>query len=257
MTDSRVIEAGSPLVMRTRPGQPLSRQIADDLIARIGDGEFAPGEKLPGEVDLMAQYGVGRNTVREAVQGLVALQMLDVRPRRGATVLTASPDRALPTRTLSALLSRELTDDLYEMRLLLETEAAARAAARRDPRELQEIRHQHERMQHEISRGTAPWQTDLQFHDAIARACGNSVLPIMLGSASDLLARDRQAAAQLHEENVHEALGEHGAVLLAIEAGDPVAARQLMADHIRTASGYVARLRELRATNRDGTTGAS
>lgn len=250
-TDSRAIEPGSRLVMRTRPGQSLSRQVADHLIERIGQGEFEPGDKLPGELDLMAQYGVGRNTAREAVQGLVALRMLDVRPRRGATVLTVSPDRALPKGTLSALLSRELTDDLYEMRLLLETEAAGRAAARHNPRELQEIRHHHERMRHQISRGMVPWKTDLQFHDAIARACGNSVLPIMLESASDLLARDRQAASRLHDENVHEALDEHEAVLVAIEEGDPAAARRLMGEHIRTASGYVARLRALRDGDRD------
>lgn len=244
-------EPGSRLVMRTRPGQSLSRQVADHLIERIGQGEFGPGDKLPREVDLMAQYGVGRNTAREAVQGLVALHMLDVRPRRGATVLTVSPDRALPKGTLSALLSRELTDDLYEMRLLLETEAAGRAAARRNPRELREIRHHHERMRHQISRGIVPWKTDLQFHDAIAQACGNSVLPIMLESASDLLTRDRKAASRLHDENVHEALDEHEAVLVAIEEGDPAAARRLMAEHIVTASGYVARLRALRDSDWD------
>ena len=226
-----------------RPGLALSRQVSDDLLARIGQGEFGPGDKLPGEVELMAYYGVGRNAVREAVQGLVALHMLDVRPRRGATVLAASAARALPTDTLSALLSSELTEDLYEMRLLLETEAAARAAARHRPAELTLIRRRHEQMRADIAAGVAPWEPDLQFHYAIAKACGNSVLPIMLEAASALLRRDRQAASELTEKS-HEAFAEHDGILLAIEAGDPVAARQRMADHIRTASTYVAQLRE-------------
>lgn len=235
-----------------RPGLSLSRQVSDDLLARIGRGEFGPGDKLPGETELMAYYGVGRNAVREAVQGLVALEMVDVRPRRGAIVLAASPQRALPHHTLTALLSRELTEDLYEMRLLLETEAAARAAARHDPTELAEIRRRHEVMRAEVESGVAPWLSDLKFHYAIANACGNSVLPIMLEAASALLARDRQAAAALVEE-AHEAFRQHDEILLAIEAGDPMAARLRMAEHIRTASTYVARLRE-RAGNQTPTT---
>lgn len=212
-------------------------------MARIAGGEFSPGAKLPGEKELMAEYGVGRNTVREAVQGLVAMKMLDVRPRLGATVLSTAPEHALPRHQLVALMSSELTEDLYEMRLLLETEAAALCARRGTAEAVGEIRRWHHVYDEERRTGAAPWQTDLKFHDAIARGSGNSVLPLMLGAAADLLARDRAAAALLRSE-VKTAFRQHTLVLEAIEAGDPDVAREQMAAHIETARGYVKRLRE-------------
>jgi len=223
-----------PLQDRRRPvsGKALSHQVSEDLLARIGTGEFKPGEKLPGEVDLMDQYAVGRNTVREAIRGLVALRVVDVRPRRGTTVLAASPDLRLPIAVASALVSEKMTDDLYEMRLILETEAAAKAAARADPDELREIRLHHDRYEQIMLSGQAPWYADLDFHNAIARASGNSVLPLMLEGAKDLLERERYANSLLAPDTVQRVFAEHGAVLAAIEAQRPREARRLMRDHI-------------------------
>lgn len=229
---------------RPRAGQSLSRHIAGDLLARIGGGEFAPGDKLPVEIDLMAEYSVGRNTVREAVQQLVALEMIDVRPRRGATVLATSARRAIPMDTLSALLPSDVTEDLYEMRLVLETEGAALAAKRATQNDLREIRYHHANYEQEMLAGRGPWEPDLKFHEALARASHNSVLPLMLGAAAELLVRDRQAnAAVLGPDTSADAYREHDAVLRAVVAGDADLARQKMAEHINTASGYAERVR--------------
>jgi GntR family transcriptional repressor for pyruvate dehydrogenase complex len=211
-------------------------------MARISSGEFAAGDKLPREKELMVEYGVGRNTVREAVQGLVAMKMLDVRPHHGATVLSTSPEHALPHSQLVALMSSELTEDLYEMRLLLETEAAALCAIRGSTKAIHDIRRWHSKFEEEMRAGKSPWECDLAFHDAIARGSGNSVLPLMLGAAADLLARDRAAAALL-PATIKASFQEHTHVLAAIEARDSVQARELMASHIQTASGYVDQLR--------------
>src|SRR5665647_196890 len=83
----------------------LSASIADDLLLKIREGELAPGAKLPIERDLMAQYGVGRNTVREAVQSLVHMGYLDVRPRVGARVIGVPTADALETAAVAALLT--------------------------------------------------------------------------------------------------------------------------------------------------------
>jgi GntR family transcriptional regulator, transcriptional repressor for pyruvate dehydrogenase complex len=245
----------------TRPagrgsGLRLSQQVKDDLLARMSAGEFRPGDKLPGEVELMAYYQVGRNTVREAIQGLVALGAIDVRPRRGATVLAVTPRRALPVEVLSNLLSTRVTEDLYDMRLLLETEAASRAATRRDPEALAEIRHHHSIFEYQMRHDIPPWKPDLEFHYAIARASGNSVLPIMLEAAADLLAKDRRAAAEVREGALEETYQQHSAILAAIEAGDHLLARERMDAHIRTASGYVRELRERARRRRERSSGA-
>jgi GntR family transcriptional repressor for pyruvate dehydrogenase complex len=234
-----VHRGASLLAGRRRPlaGKGLSHQVSEDLLVRIGAGEFRPGEKLPGEVELMDEYGVGRNTVREAIRGLVALRVVDVRPRRGMTVLAVAPDLRLPIEVASALVSDKMTDDLYEMRLVLETEAAGRAAGRRDPAELGQIRYYHDLYEQMTLAGSAPWLIDLKFHAAIARASGNSVLPLMLEGAHDLLKRERFANSLIVPESVAQVYQEHGAILEAIEAGRRRDARKLMSDHIKRVAG--------------------
>jgi len=215
-------------------GQPLSRRVADDLIDRIEQGEFKPGQRMLGEHELMRAYGVGRNTAREAVQALVTLGLIEVRPRRGATVLAASTKNALPPGALSALLEPSAVADLYEVRMLLEVEAAGRAALRRTPTDLEAIKHALTHFRLAFETGTPTWSADVDFHYAIAVASGNTALPRILEAMSDLLANARRAT-----EGVPGALAlaavEHTAIVQAVEAGDEVLARQHMTRHINSA----------------------
>src|SRR4051812_20233998 len=112
--------------------QTLSQSIAAQLMASVAAGEYRVGDKLPPERELMAAFGVGRNTVREAIQSLVARGICEVRPGRGTTIIRIDGRSALEGQNLSSLLADSAIDDLYEFRMLLETDAAARAAERAD-----------------------------------------------------------------------------------------------------------------------------
>ena len=65
----------------------LSQTVANDLLAQITRGEYGAGDRLPSEPQLIDRCRVGRNTVREAKQGLRTLGAVDIRPRLGARVL--------------------------------------------------------------------------------------------------------------------------------------------------------------------------
>lgn len=103
--------------MQTR--RTLAQSIAASLVEAIQLGEFAPGDRLPPERDLMERYEAGRNTVREAVQALVAQGILDVRPGRGTTVLksefsalvdtTAALDGAARERRIPVIATEGIT----------------------------------------------------------------------------------------------------------------------------------------------------
>ena len=114
--------------------QTLSQAVSAAVLERIRSGEFGPGDRLPTEKMLMEEYGVGRNSVREAVQALVTLGLVEVRPGRGATVIGIESENALDAETLSALLKEEAVDDLYAFRRLLEAETSACAALQCDRR---------------------------------------------------------------------------------------------------------------------------
>ena len=114
--------------------QTLSQAVSAAVLERIRSGEFGPGDRLPTEKMLMEEYGVGRNSVREAVQALVTLGLVEVRPGRGATVIGIESENALDAETLSALLKEEAVDDLCAFRRLLEAETSAVCGAQRDRR---------------------------------------------------------------------------------------------------------------------------
>lgn len=222
----------------------LSKSVADDLLGRIAAGEIRPGDRLPTEQSLMAEYGVGRNTVREATQGLRTLGIIEIRPRIGARVLLSRAENALATSAIRALLNNRAIDELNEARLILEPAAASRAAARRTPAQLDAIKLAHARFRAAIEAGADFAEADLDFHQTIAEASGNAVIARLLEPMHDLLLNARRVGATV--PGVRErAMREHAAITEAIEQGSRKQARAAMIQHIRTAVWAIEQIKEL------------
>src|SRR5712672_328162 len=71
--------------------QPRHQAVAEELLARIADGTYAVGDRLPTEQELCATYGLARGTVRQALDRLLQLGMIDRRPGTGTTVVATAP----------------------------------------------------------------------------------------------------------------------------------------------------------------------
>ena len=82
-----------------RPTLPLWRQIAQGVSAGIGPAGLRPGDRLPTEAQLAAQYGVNRHTVRRAVESLARTGLVRVEQGRGAFVADDKLDYAVAART--------------------------------------------------------------------------------------------------------------------------------------------------------------
>ena len=165
----------------------------------------------------MARYRVGRNTVREAIQSLRTLGLVDIRPRLGARVLGQAAPNTLANSAVSMLIGAQTVTELYEVRLILEPAAAAIAAKHRSDDDLLAMRRArtHYRVAYEM--GTPVWEADIEFHQAIAEASGNAVLAKVLAPVSDLLNNARRATGTLPAA-VEIALGQHDEIADAIEA---------------------------------------
>jgi DNA-binding FadR family transcriptional regulator len=237
---------------RQTPTGTLGQWVAQDLERQIGLGEWLPGDRLPIESELMTLYGVGRNTVREAVQHLVALGIVDVRPRRGVTVLSSFAETGLASDVVSALLSHDAAQELHEMRSLIESEAAGLAARRGTDSTIAVISEAHDDFCAAIGATGFPWEEDLQFHLAVVLATGNSVLPQMMEAIADLLERDAALLAPADGALAQQTVHRHGAILEAIRAGDEDVARESMHDHIETLTAERLRLHG-RATGSEDT----
>lgn len=221
----------------------LSETVAADLLARITRGEYRAGDQLPSEQLLMAEYSVGRNTVREAMQSLRTLGLVDIRPRLGARVLGQAAPNTLANSAVSMLIGDQTVSELYEVRLILEPAAAALAAKHRTEDDLLAMRRArtHYRVAYEM--GTPVWEADIEFHQAIAEASGNAVLAKVLAPVSDLLHNARQATGTLPAA-VEIALGQHDEIADAIEAQAVTRARRAMIRHIESGIWAVNQLKD-------------
>jgi GntR family transcriptional regulator, transcriptional repressor for pyruvate dehydrogenase complex len=214
--------------------QTLSQAVSAEVLERIRSGEFGPGDRLPTEKMLMEEYGVGRNSVREAVQALVTLGLVEVRPGRGATVIGIESENALDPETLAALLKEEAVDDLCAFRRILEAETSRCAAVHATDEQMAEIVRWQVTFERAYAHGTPASSADDAFHAAIARASHNSVYATMLDAVSVLIANARRLTETVAWA-VPRAVEDHERIVAAIRARDAEAAADAMRRHIDSA----------------------
>ncbi|MGV0961718.1 MAG: FadR/GntR family transcriptional regulator [Limnohabitans sp.] len=218
--------------------QRLYRQIAEQLRQLMASGEFAVGSRLPAERDLAVQLGVSRPSVREALIALEVEGMIEVRTGSGIYVQSTTPPKNAATSSATDTPAQWGPLEVMSARILVESEVAALAANNAQKKDLQAIRAALQKMKLEAARDQAPRRGDEAFHEAIAKACGNSVL---LDTVQRFwLARQGPLFERLgdyfeHPQSWQAAIAEHQAVLQAIEAHDSTAARKAMQKHLKQA----------------------
>ncbi len=223
-------------------GARLSDQVAEQLAAEIRRGGLGPGDKLPTEARLVEQFGVSRTVVREAVSRLKSLGLVDSRQGSGVFVQASASFAPLQFEARHAA-SQAAVIQMVEVRRALEAEVAALAAQRRSSSDIRRIRAAVKALEAAVQRGGDGVSEDVQFHRAIAEAADNPFLLQTLEYLGQFLhgatqvTRANEARRLDFAQQVHD---EHAAIVLAVEAGQPEAARQAAAGHMGNA---IARIR--------------
>lgn len=219
-----------------RKHRTLAAELAERLSARIFEGHYATGDKLPKEADLMREFGVSRTVVREAISNLQAGGKVQTRHGIGTFVLNQQD--GLPFRMEHEQLGT-LIDviALLEVRIGLETECAALAASRRTDSDLSAIRRALHAFSLAVQDGRQAVDADLEFHRSVACATGNSHFPELMGSIGTRgIPRSRLAKEDpLDAERIaylQRVQQEHESIYNAIESQDPDAARAAMRTHL-------------------------
>jgi GntR family transcriptional repressor for pyruvate dehydrogenase complex len=222
----------APLAQRNP--EPISSEVTRRLLDYLISGQVEPGQRLPSERQLAETLGVGRSHVRQAIKSLTVLGLVDARQGDG-TYLKRTDSPLLPLAIeWGLLLGAKRSQDLVEARAELEILLAGLAAERRDEAALQELRRCVDIMQRTTDNEEFV-QADVAFHLEIARSTGNRSLFQIMRSIRSLM--------QVWIHRVAYAPGtrpatwaEHSAVLEAIEAADPAAARAAMIGHMEGAA---------------------
>lgn len=213
----------------------LVSQVGESLRLAIQSGQYAPGDKLPSEVELTETLGVSRTVVREAVAALRSDGLVEV--RQGAGIFVIDPETVGPAgRKIDR--ARVYSDlEVLEVRAPLEIEAAGLAALRRSPAQEEAIFRCHRQVLACIEADESIREADLALHLAIADATSNPLFRQSLethGSAVIPQSRavpETDPAEQLaYRRKIHL---EHEAIVMAISDRDETAARNAMRDHLR------------------------
>jgi GntR family uxuAB operon transcriptional repressor len=206
----------------------LYRQIADQIAQLIASGEYLPGARLPAERELATSLGVSRASVREAIISLEMGGLVEVRVGSGIFV------------TVPAALAAAAGDagpgpfELLQARKIIEGEIAALAAAKASPPDLDYLRQCVHRMETHVDDFAVREASDREFHLGIAKATGNGSLEL---AVAGLWAQRAELWGRLQQhfhtpELARKTIRDHVAILSAIAARDPEAARTAMHRHL-------------------------
>lgn len=234
--DNNLTSVNDLNVQRISPQESLSHQIARQLEDSIAQGRLEVGARLPTETRLCDMFGVSRTAVREAIALLRSAGLVETQRGVGTRVTSQQVRPALPARRIRATTAEDIRLVL-ELRLSLEPRAAALAAERRGPDDIEALYRSHESFADACQRGTQAREEDYRFHRTLVEATHN---PCFLNLYEPLhqgaIPRAKLLAGEMDLAAVGDYLGriiqEHEAVLKAVVAGDADMAFEAMRRHL-------------------------
>lgn len=223
----------------THPFTPISRetvssQIRNQLLERITTGELPPGSRMPSERELATRFDVARTSVREAMQGLLSMGLVERRGNR-SYVAEHLPDVVVePSGD-----GKSFVAELFETRRVLEVPVFELAAARASDVERERVAAVCARFGDLLEIGEFR-RLDREFHTTIAAACGNPLLIELYGKVLDQLFRSVEFFTLLSAESnqpevariIAESSAAHRRIAEAFSAGDAVGVRSAAEAHL-------------------------
>ncbi|KGL44708.1 GntR family transcriptional regulator [Listeria newyorkensis] len=196
----------------------LVEQVSSQIQEMIKNGVWRIGDRLPNEADLMEQFGVSRNTLREAIRALVHVGLLEVKQGDGTFVLATSE--------LSAVLQKRIQSaavlEILEVRHALDREAVSLACLRRTEEDLAQMaKYRDQCLQYTTENNLEKFvEADWQLHQTIAAASYN---PLLIDMYAHLFEEIQMSITSTTEMNDANGAG-HNDLILAIQNQDAASA---------------------------------
>lgn len=219
--------------LRTRP-RKTAELVAERMVDEILDRDLMPGDRLPPEHELLSRYGVGRNTLREALRILEMQDVLEIRQGpRGGPVVSRTGSRMLASN-MALLLAVDRTPfrAILEVRHTIEPTLAADSALHRgDPGKLAELEGTIDALEANLTDQSHVVLENRRFHQLIAERAGNPVF-VHLVVALDWIIDGSAIGVRFPEAEVAATVLAHRRIFEAIAAHDPQRAAIEMERHL-------------------------
>jgi GntR family transcriptional regulator, transcriptional repressor for pyruvate dehydrogenase complex len=228
---------------RALPFQALDRprafeEILSQIERAIASKELASGDKLPSERELAETFRVSRSSVREALRVLEMFGVVVARrgtgPDAGSIVASGAETGLVSALRMHSALLEIPSQDLVEIRILIEAYAAGRAAELGEKEKISRLRDLVTQMD-ETSSAEAFHGLDTEFHVALGAMSGNVLLPVLMEALRGSMEREMisgYARMEDWEKVRRQLIAEHSEITEKIELGEPRAAEEMLRRHI-------------------------
>jgi len=212
----------------------LSDYVMEELKTRLDSGTLREGEKLPNQIEFARQLGVSRLSLREALNTLTQMGVIEQRPKVGTIIKSANPGLWTEKLTPPMLSDSRATMELLDARHTIETKVAALAAQKASTKELAAIAKDLERMRESILGDNVDeyWKNDVAFHAAIANASHNRYLIHMFITIRGLMERFMNEGFHLDSSFRVRSFDFHERIYKALQARDTTLTERLVGEHI-------------------------
>jgi len=213
--------------------ESLTLRVTNFIFDHIRKNQLSSGEALPSELRTSTELGVSRGVVREAFRSLEVAGILEKENGRSPRVGVLN-NSFLRHLMVHALLTRQVSlKQVFELRASIEVEAAALAAERRSPAEVEKLWLAVDGMKKSIERTHAFVQHDLRFHHVINVATGNPLIDIISGAMYESMQESMRIGLNRRQgkSDIQRVVDAHAAIAAAIDEGNPSVAAQKMRKH--------------------------
>lgn len=209
----------------------VSDEIVNQVKNLIIEGKLKPGDRLPPERELIKQFSVSRPSLREALNSLVTMGLLEVKQAKRTFVKSITSKRIEDPLSLLIKADTQKIFDLIEVRKAMETWDAYHAAQRATEEDIKQLETIVEEMRTTFEKGQ-PWEKqDADFHLAMAQATHNMIQAHIMYTIYDLL-KESITKVFTDRKKVKKLMDQHHRIFIAIKNHSPDKARERTLDHL-------------------------
>jgi GntR family transcriptional repressor for pyruvate dehydrogenase complex len=223
----------------------VSNQIVNQIRSSILQGKLKPGDKLPSERELMEQFQVSKQTLRESLRALEHQGLIDVRKGISGGAYIVEVNLEITRNNLANYLHfKNLSiENLSEVRKLIEPFAAQRAAENISAHDLEKLRSINEWARNQQLDSDTPKivQKEIQFHRTLAESTNNPILVLILDFIENLL-EDLKLVLRPSERFSESVVKAHESIYDAILNRDPERASDEMYRHVLEVEEHLSEL---------------
>ncbi|MGH4050929.1 MAG: FadR/GntR family transcriptional regulator [Clostridium sp.] len=215
-------------------------QVIDQIKNMIDKGTLKKGDKLPSERNLVQQLQVSRASIREALRALEVIGLIECRQGEGSYIKASFEDNLFEPLSIMFMLEGSNQEEIWELRKIMEVEAAGLASKRITEKQLKELKEIIQEFINCEDEDTSA-EIDKRFHYKIAESSGNVLIFDILKTVSTLVDHfivDARKLILVHKGNKEILFSQHNEVYLSLERHSSADSRQAMRVHLDFANKY-------------------